>query len=345
MERVCLLDIDGRPQDISVGVASRWWSRTRGLWPGDRWPAFDVLQIPRCAAVHTFGMRVPIDVVFSDADGRVTSVRSALDPWRIATDRSACCTWEMRAGFAEGIGLRSGMRLRALERSRGATAVEFLIAAVLVVIPLCFAVVEIAQLATARHVLQHSVNEAARQASVADGSDFALRRSLGLGMLPLFVPLDARLPFDAHPDTAAADRSSATVGLEGLARAYAETFRPDLTWVELEALDPQARVHRLRVRYCREMHMPLVREAIAMLQRLGTASPFDQACLARERMPLEAWALVLRRSGAIRGAGDLPELPPPRVGDLPAIPPPSHPGGGGGGGGRDGLDEGDIMDR
>ena len=50
MERMCLLDIDGRPQDISVGVASRWWSRTRGLWPGDRWPAFDVLQIPRATA-------------------------------------------------------------------------------------------------------------------------------------------------------------------------------------------------------------------------------------------------------------------------------------------------------
>jgi len=344
MDRVCLLDIDGRPQGISVGVASRWWSRTRGLWPGDRWPAFDVLQIPRCAAVHTLGMRVPIDVVFSDADGRVTSVRSALGPWRIATDRSACCTWEMRAGFAERIGLRRGMRLRALERSRGATAVEFLIAAVLVVIPLTFTVIEISQLATARHVLQHAVNEAARQASVADRSDFALRRSLGLGMLPLFVPLDARLPFGASAADPAAERTSATVGLEGLARAYAETFRPDLTAVELEALDPQARVHRLRVRYCREMHMPLVREVIAMLQRLGTASPFDQACLARERLPLEAWALVLRRSGPIRGAGDLPELPPPQVGDLPAIPPPSDPGDGGGGG-RDGLDEGDIMDR
>ena len=344
MERVCLLDIDGRPQDISVGVASRWWSRARGLWPGDRWPAFDVLQIPRCAAVHTFGMRVPIDVVFCDADGRVTSVRSALDPWRIATDRSACCTWEMRAGFAAGLGLRRGVRLRALERSRGATAVEFLIAAVLVVIPLCFAVVEIAQLATARHVLQHAVNEAARQASVAGGSDFALRRSLGLGMLPLFAPLDASLPFGGRPDTAAADRWSATVGLEGLARAYAETFRPDLTEVELEALDPHARVHRLRVRYCREMHMPLVREAIAMLQRLGADSPFDQVCLARERMPLEAWALVLRRSGPIRGAGALPELPPSELGDLPAIPQPPDPGGGGGGG-RDGLDEGDIMDR
>jgi hypothetical protein len=130
--------------------------------------------------------------------------------------------------------------------------------------------------------------------------------------------------------------------LEGLARAYADTFRPDLTAVDLEALDLQARVQRLRVRYCREMFMPLARDAIAMLQRLGTASPFDQSCLARERMPLEAWALVLRRGEARRAADELPELPPSRPGDLPAIPPPPPPGGGGGG--RDGGDGGSIME-
>jgi uncharacterized membrane protein (UPF0127 family) len=344
MDRIGRLDIDGQPQDIRVGVATRWWSRACGLWPGDRWPAFDVLQLPRCGAVHTFGMRVPIDVVFTDEDGRVTSVRGVLPPWRVAFDRSARCTWEMRAGAAEGLGLRRGMRLRTLERGRGATAVEFLVAATLVVIPLGFAVLEIAQLAAARHVLQHAVNETARQASVADRSDLALRRSLGLGMLPLFVPLDARRPFGATADEAAADRSSATVGLEGLARAYADTFRPDLTAVDLEPLDPQARIQRLRVRYCREMHMPLVRDAIAMLLRLGTASPFDQLCLARERLPLEAWALVLRRGEEVRAAGDTPESPPSDAGDLPVIPPPPDPGGGGGGG-RDGGDGGDIMDR
>ena len=335
--------VDGRPQETTVGVATRWWSRMRGLWPGDRWPAFDILQLPGCRAVHTFAMRVPIDVVFSDADGRVTTVHGALPPWRAVFDRSASCTWEMRAGTAKGLGLRRGIRLGALGRNRGATAVEFLVAVMLVVIPLGFAVVETAQLAAARHVLQHAVNEAARQASVADRSDFALRRSLGLGMLPLFVPLDARLPFGGSPDTAATARSSATVGLEGLARAYAETFRPDLTAVDLEALDPQARVQRLRVRYCREMYMPLVRDAIAMLQRPGATSPFEQLCLGRERMPLEAWALVLRRGDAVRAAGGLPELSPSDPGELPMIPPPPDPGGGGGG--RDGGDAGDIMDR
>ena len=343
MDRLRRLVIDGRPQEETVGVASRWWSRARGLWPGDRWPAFDILQLPRCRAVHTVGMRVPIDLVFSDDHGQVTSIHSTLRPWRAAYDRSASCAWEMRAGASKRLGLRPGMRLGTIDGVRGATVVEFLIAAVLVVIPLAFAVVEIAQLAAARHVLQHAVNEAARQASIAFRSDFELRRSLGLGMLPLFVPLDARLPFGGSRDAAVAERLSAAVGLEGLARAYAETFRPDLTAVDLEPLDPDGRVQRLRVAYCREMHMPLVRDAIAMSLRLGNASPFEQGCLARERMPLDAWALVLRRDRVVHQAGDLPELPPSDAGDLPPIPPP--PGGGGGGGGRDGGDEGDTRDR
>lgn len=88
------------------------------------------------------------------------------------------------------------------------------------------------------------------------------------------------------------------------------------------------------------MHMPLVRDAIAVSLRLGTASPFEQGCLARERVPLDAWALVLHRDRVVRHAGDLPELPPSDLGDRPPIPPPPR-----GGGGRDGGDERDTMGR
>lgn len=327
MDRIMGLDIDGRSQPLRVGVALRWWSRARGLWPGRPWPPFDILQMPRCKAVHTFGMRVPIDVVFTDAAGRVTSVRSTLGPWRVARDRSAHCTWEMPAGAAQRLGLRRGARLRAVERVRGATAVEFLLAAVLVVIPMAFAVIEVAQLAVARHVLQHAVNDTARQAAVADSSDAALRRSLGLGLLPLFVPLDARAPFVAMEGGDAEARSSQSAGLEGLARAYADSFRPDLTSVDLEPLDARGRVWRLRVRYCRELHLPLVRDLVPAILRLGTVSLFDQACLARHRVPLEAWSVVLRRGDPPRAAGVLPELPPAGEGGLPVLPPPPGPGG------------------
>jgi uncharacterized membrane protein (UPF0127 family) len=336
MDRVGDLDIDGIASGLRVGIASHWWSRTRGLWPGTRWPPFEVLQLPRCRAVHTFGMRVALDVVFSDADGRVTSVRHGLRPWRIARDPRACCTWEMRAGMARRLDLRTGTRLRA----RGATIVEFLLAAVLVVIPLTLVVLEVAQLANARHLLQHAVTEAARQATVAEFSDLAIRRSLGYGLLPLFVPLDARAAFGDAADLASRARVSADRGLEAWARAALESARPDLSEIDLEPLEAEGRAWRLRVRYCREMYFPLARDVIAEIARLGTASLFDQACLARRRLPLEAWSVVLRPGRAARAAEGLPQLPPSEPGWLPELPPaPGSDGGGGGGGGGGDVDQ------
>lgn len=346
MEAIFHLVVDGEPRDLDVVIADRWWSRARGLWPGAPWPAFDVLQLPRCRAVHTFGMRVPIDIVFTDAAGRVISVRHALPPWRMAHDPRACCVWELRAGAAERAGLRSGVSLRAVRRERGATAVEFLLAAVLVVMPLAFAVLEISQLAVARHVLQHAVDESARQASVSGLSEASIRRSLGLGLLPLFVPFDPRATFERQDDDSAGEtgRLDATRGLEGLARAYGESFRPDLSWVTLEALDGEGLAWRLRVRYCRELHFPLVRDFIPALLRWGATSPFDQACFARDRMPLEAWSLVLRRDEALRPPDGLPGFPPAAPDDVPVVPPPTD-GGGGGGGGRDNDGDRDVADR
>lgn len=343
MEHHRVLEVDGRRTEQAVGIAERWRARARGLLPGRPWPPLDVLKLPRCRAVHTFGMKVPIDVLFSDAHGRVTSIRVALPPWRVARDGTACTTWEMRSGAAARLGLRVGSRLRAVDRVRGATALEFLLAALLVVMPLSFAVLETAQLAVSRHILQQAVNEAARQAAVSDLSDVALRRSLGLGLLPLFVPLDPSAPFAASPRTEASRTLEARAGLEGLARAYGESFRPDLSSVDLDALDDTGRVWRLRVRYCRDLHFPLVREAIPEVLRWGTASPFEQACLARRRLPLEAWALVLRRGTGDRAPGGLPQLPPASPGEVPEIPLPGD-GGGGGGGGRD-EGGGPVSDR
>ena len=336
MDRVEDLDVDGRASGLRVGIASRWWSRARGLFPGTCWPPFEVLLLPRCRAVHTFGMRVALDVVFSDADGRVTSVRYGLRPWRIASDPRACCTWEMRAGMAQRLDLRAGTRLRAVDRTRGATMVEFLLAALFVVVPLTLAVLEIAQLANARHLLQHAVTEAARQATVAEVSEIAIRRSLGYGLIPLFVPLDPRVAFDEAADPGSRARVSADRGLEAWARAALESARPDLSAVELEPLGDEGRAWRLRVRYCRELHFPLVRDLIAEIASLGTASLFDQTCLVRRRLPLEASSVVLRSRRVDRAAGGLPQFPPPEPGWLPELPPPPRSGGGGGVGGDGG---------
>jgi uncharacterized membrane protein (UPF0127 family) len=50
-------------------------------------------------AIHTFGMRVPIDVLFLDARGRVIYLIHALPPYRVSPFvKDAALALELRAG-------------------------------------------------------------------------------------------------------------------------------------------------------------------------------------------------------------------------------------------------------
>ena len=63
-----------------------------GLEPGEG------LWIAPCEAVHTFGMRFPIDVVFLDRDKKVVKMRAQLVPRRIAVAFRASSVLELPAG-------------------------------------------------------------------------------------------------------------------------------------------------------------------------------------------------------------------------------------------------------
>ena len=58
----------------------------------------EALLIPRCASVHTFGMRFAIDVVFLDEEGRVLEVRHHVPPARVVRHRGAAAALETRGG-------------------------------------------------------------------------------------------------------------------------------------------------------------------------------------------------------------------------------------------------------
>jgi uncharacterized protein len=79
-------------------VATSIRSRLLGLalLDGDR--AGDGLLIPRCRAVHTFGMRFGLDLRFLNAAGATVSVRRAVPPRRFVFDRRARSVLEMPAG-------------------------------------------------------------------------------------------------------------------------------------------------------------------------------------------------------------------------------------------------------
>src|ERR1044071_6441024 len=58
-------------------------ARTRGLMFRSDWTGSDGLLLAPCNSVHTFFMRMPIDLLFLDAESRVLRATRALAPWRI----------------------------------------------------------------------------------------------------------------------------------------------------------------------------------------------------------------------------------------------------------------------
>ncbi len=78
-------------------VAGTLSSRLLGLAWLDRAEAPAGLLIPRCRAIHTFGMRFPLDLIFLDRELREVSRRRVLPPRRFAFERRAAAVLEVPA--------------------------------------------------------------------------------------------------------------------------------------------------------------------------------------------------------------------------------------------------------
>lgn len=89
-------------------VADSSKARRRGLLGRDSLAEGEGLLIRPCEAVHSFGMRFAIDVLFLARDGRVVRVVSRLKPWRIALCLRAHSTLELPAGTARATGTVRG---------------------------------------------------------------------------------------------------------------------------------------------------------------------------------------------------------------------------------------------
>jgi hypothetical protein len=83
--------------DREVPVATGLRARTLGLSHLDREAAAPGLLIPRCAAVHTFGMRFALDLHFLDPDGAVLGSRLTVPPRRFVAHRGAAAVLEIPA--------------------------------------------------------------------------------------------------------------------------------------------------------------------------------------------------------------------------------------------------------
>jgi len=68
----------------------------------------DALWIAPCEAIHTIGMKWPIDVVFIDGNYRVRKIARNVVPWRIAVCWAAASVIELSAGAVQPTGTQAG---------------------------------------------------------------------------------------------------------------------------------------------------------------------------------------------------------------------------------------------
>ena len=95
-----------------VRVAGRSAARRKGLLGIDSLAAGAGLWIAPCEAIHTFGMKMPIDAIFIDRKFRVRKMRPCLAPYRISICISADSVLELEAGTVARTRTVVGDRLR-----------------------------------------------------------------------------------------------------------------------------------------------------------------------------------------------------------------------------------------
>lgn len=101
---------DGAVLVARCHVAGSPPARAVGLLATPDLAADEALWLPRCASVHTAGMRIRIDVALLDGEGRVLRVVRSMAPWRVAGARGARAAVECVAGVLADV--RPGEALR-----------------------------------------------------------------------------------------------------------------------------------------------------------------------------------------------------------------------------------------
>jgi len=94
-----------------VEVADHGPRRRKGLLGRNRLEAEEGLWIYPCEAVHTVGMRFPIDLIYLDRDKRVRKTRSNVPPLRLSACFSAHSVIELASGTITRTQTEPGDRL------------------------------------------------------------------------------------------------------------------------------------------------------------------------------------------------------------------------------------------
>jgi uncharacterized protein len=94
----------GKKQILNnVHEAKGLLERLAGLLGKSAIPKGYAMYFPSCNSIHTCFMKIPIDVIMLDINGRVVFMRGDLRPWKTAVCLLAKDTIEMNAGSIAGL--------------------------------------------------------------------------------------------------------------------------------------------------------------------------------------------------------------------------------------------------
>lgn len=84
-------------------IAETFWQRLTGMTIRKFSSELDGIVFFNCNAIHTFGMKFKLDVLFVDTvDMRIVSIHNNVKPWKsIMAGRKKCLTIELPAGTAD----------------------------------------------------------------------------------------------------------------------------------------------------------------------------------------------------------------------------------------------------
>jgi len=94
-----------------IDVADTSETRRKGLLGRKQLSTGEGLWIVPCAAVHTFRMQFPIDLVYLSRNRKVRKIRHEVPPWRISFCLLAHSVLELEAGSVRKSGTLPGDRL------------------------------------------------------------------------------------------------------------------------------------------------------------------------------------------------------------------------------------------
>jgi uncharacterized membrane protein (UPF0127 family) len=98
-----------------AGIADTSKTRNVGLLKHTRLEPGEGLWITPCEAIHTIGMKFPIDVLFLDRKRRVLKIRGSMPRWRMSACLRAHSVLELPSGAAAASETQAGDQLE-LER-------------------------------------------------------------------------------------------------------------------------------------------------------------------------------------------------------------------------------------